>query len=295
MGFFGFLHNMTSTLGLYDDYIKNGPLEMFYTFQYSQDHLETYFSLVRSSLGGNNNPNEQQFCSAYRKLLFCVPHLSAKGTNCNLDLVNILTVSSAEQPIVPPQDNLPISLGTEIEIGMNYDELLNLPLDPYEQHLCSYLAVCIETKIMKKLKTSTASACQSCSKVFEENSKICDSFIRKKDMVQPCSSTRDLVKICDSVIKCLQTNEHIEFPTMLETIFKILDINRLYELSQFGNHDRAEINRIDNMTHKEQFIYAVVKEYMNMKSNKIGKRITIEEQGSNFRKKNSRDIIVAGQ
>lgn len=97
MGFFGFLHNMTSTLGIYDDYIKNGPLETFYTFQYSQDHLETYFSLIRSSLGANNNPNEQQFCAAYRKLLFCVPHLSAKGTNCNLDVVNILTVSSAEQ------------------------------------------------------------------------------------------------------------------------------------------------------------------------------------------------------
>lgn len=51
VGFFGFLTNIQSTLGIYTDYVENGPLQEFYTFQYSQDHLETYFSLIRSSLG----------------------------------------------------------------------------------------------------------------------------------------------------------------------------------------------------------------------------------------------------
>lgn len=47
MGFFGFFHNFTSLRGIYEDLILNGPLEAFYTFQFSQDHLETLFSLIR--------------------------------------------------------------------------------------------------------------------------------------------------------------------------------------------------------------------------------------------------------
>lgn len=50
-GFFGFLLNIQSIIGIYHDYVENGPLDSFDTFQFSQDHLETYFSLIRGSLG----------------------------------------------------------------------------------------------------------------------------------------------------------------------------------------------------------------------------------------------------
>lgn len=46
-GFFGFYMNFISLRGIYEDFVLNGPLSEFYTFQFSQDHLETYFSLVR--------------------------------------------------------------------------------------------------------------------------------------------------------------------------------------------------------------------------------------------------------
>lgn len=46
-GFFGFYHNFISLRGIYEDLILNGQLEVFYPFQFSQDHLETFFSLIR--------------------------------------------------------------------------------------------------------------------------------------------------------------------------------------------------------------------------------------------------------
>lgn len=46
-GFFGFYHNFTSLKGIFEDLVKEGPLEVFYPFQFSQDHLENFFSLVR--------------------------------------------------------------------------------------------------------------------------------------------------------------------------------------------------------------------------------------------------------
>lgn len=49
--FLGVVCNMNSFENLYKDYVLNGPLEALYTFQFSQDHLETWFSCVRRGLG----------------------------------------------------------------------------------------------------------------------------------------------------------------------------------------------------------------------------------------------------
>lgn len=46
-GFSGFYFNFISLRGIYDDFVLNGPLDKFYPFQFSQDHLETFFSLIR--------------------------------------------------------------------------------------------------------------------------------------------------------------------------------------------------------------------------------------------------------
>lgn len=47
MGFFGFYSNFISLWGIYKDFVLNGPLKTFYPFQFSQDHLETFFSIIR--------------------------------------------------------------------------------------------------------------------------------------------------------------------------------------------------------------------------------------------------------
>lgn len=46
-GFFGFYTNFISLRGIYEDFILNGPMQELYAFQFSQDHLETFFSLIR--------------------------------------------------------------------------------------------------------------------------------------------------------------------------------------------------------------------------------------------------------
>lgn len=64
MGFFGFYHNFTSLRGIYEDFVQNGPFEIFYPFQFSQDHLETLFSLIRyvSVCCCHLSPNSYQDC-----------------------------------------------------------------------------------------------------------------------------------------------------------------------------------------------------------------------------------------
>lgn len=223
MGFFGLHVNVQSTLGIYKDYVENGQLDVFYTFQYCQDHLETYFSLVRGSLGANNNPNIQQFRSAYRKLLFCSPHISGdKKTNCNTEFPDeLLEVSSALKNITLSSNIMPANA---IEILEEYETLIENELEPYDEHMFAIVASNIEKGIIRKNMSKNESACNDCAYVFDENSHIQDSLLAKKmkksqGFHQPSYSTMNILIASNEVMKILNQVDYIEFKSMVKTIF----------------------------------------------------------------------------
>lgn len=49
--YFGFYHNTISFMGIYNDFIKPHGINEFYTFDVSQDHLESFFGCIRQ-MGG---------------------------------------------------------------------------------------------------------------------------------------------------------------------------------------------------------------------------------------------------
>lgn len=301
MGFFGFLHNITSTCGIYSDYVENGPLDVFYTFQYSQDHLETYFSLIRGSLGWNNNPNDIQFKAAYKKLLVCMPYASARKGNCIMNSTNLLNVSSVQKPVQQPEP-LQFHSVREVEIDeIEFHYLLNSEIEPYEEHMRAFLASTVEGNIVKNILRKSKSVCQCCLSVFSQNSKMHDTFIAKKNqrkqLAQPCRSTVDIIAACDIVLQLLQPHPHVPFDVTAKTIFNQLNIEELYDSEEFIDHQNpARKNIIFDMSHKEEFIYDVLSEYLSLKSKNIGKRITIEGQnGRAIRRNLTRHIILAGQ
>lgn len=113
--FIGFLNNMVSFVGIYNDYIKKYGQENFYAFSVSQDHLESFFGCIRRMGSTNDNPTAQQFCGAYRKLLFHNEVTSSEGSNCLNDVTKILSVSSNKK------QNSAVPDATEIQILGNYD------------------------------------------------------------------------------------------------------------------------------------------------------------------------------
>lgn len=309
MGFFGFWHNMTSALAIYNDYVKNGPLDQFSNFQFSQDHLETFFSLIRSCLGANNNPNTKQFQYAFRKLLICTPNLSSRGTNCIIDGTSILTVSSTTLPDQKQalQQNQPsveiVSVLEKIVMEFNYDGVINSEINEYEKHTHAFLATIVEKNVMKKMEARKMSGCIDCLNVFDENTRIDDSFLKKKSqsthVVQPCSSTVHILVSSSTIMKNLQSQtRYVDFDNTIKTILSCLNIDRLYESSHFNDHDWHSIpsDSLSFPTHKEQFISSIIREYMHIKSTKICNRITTEEhKGKNIRKQHTKNIIFAGQ
>jgi len=65
----GFLVNSLQSIANHLLYASENPLEYILTYKLSQDHLELFFSAVRSANGWNNNPSAKQFSATYRALL----------------------------------------------------------------------------------------------------------------------------------------------------------------------------------------------------------------------------------
>ena len=76
--FMGFIISINSVIGLATELLTRdvNPFKYFLMYKLSQDHLELFFSKIRSKGGFNNNPSVGQYKAAYRSLILkklCVP------------------------------------------------------------------------------------------------------------------------------------------------------------------------------------------------------------------------------
>lgn len=319
MGFFGFYHNFTSLKGIYEDFVKNGPLNIFYTFQFNQDHIETFFSLIRyvffacclcnnknillncvkrcffrSRQGRNDNPSASEFGSAFRKLLVCHPLITSVDHNVLTNSTGILTVPSTYRKRLRIQ-SAPVQSEMEIDfVGLMENE--NNEMDPYDHHMVAYTAFCSEGKLLQKL-SSNKFQCSDCANILlSSNEKINDDLLAMKcippaQAKQPCESTVKIVIFSNAVMKVMSLqSKSNSFEDTWKTIFNNINQDELYTYADFKHDERGTI-----CNHKEEFIILVIKTYLTLKSRQIGRKITDEERGELIRNRRKHAIHEAGQ
>ena len=94
-GFLGFLIGMESFKNMYFDYCENtNKLEYILKYKCSQDHIEAFFSAVRSRGGWDNNPTVTEITTSYKRLLVRNEIRSSSNANFAQDDIQILSVSS---------------------------------------------------------------------------------------------------------------------------------------------------------------------------------------------------------
>ena len=96
-GFIGFLAAIKSITALYADlvYGDDAPLQYILTYKFSQDHLELFFSALRSAFGSNNNPTARQFAAAYKCLIVRNEIAGVAGNCIAMDNTSILFVTNS--------------------------------------------------------------------------------------------------------------------------------------------------------------------------------------------------------
>lgn len=180
--FRGFIINMIALKAIYAECVESGLLEYLPTFKFSQDHLESFFGRIRSMNGYNDNPNVEQFCSAFRKIVINNEIKCTEFSNC-LDTLHILSVSSRRPKLKTneKEQNLNVTNVTEFDLyldSIEHDEEIekiekcDFLLEDLEHTSISFSAGWIE----KKIQTADRYLCADCINVFFENDKITDSI-----------------------------------------------------------------------------------------------------------------------
>ncbi|KAG5264201.1 hypothetical protein AALO_G00273280 [Alosa alosa] len=195
----GFIGTGRSVLNIYHDLVEvnNASCSYLLTYKLSQDHLELFFSAVRSRGGYNNNPNARQFRAAYKQLL--VRHQVKAGTgNCLLrDNTEVLNSTPATVNIARRAD---VEL---VEVNFSDDDIPDLPdvdsLSEFKEAAINYIAGFIVKKMKAKI------TCLHCTNALTSDG-TAHPFIILKSRGGLQKPSTAMVSICSTTERIIQRN-----------------------------------------------------------------------------------------
>lgn len=197
-GFLGFLINIESITELYETYIKtnNPKLNFLSTYKLSQDHLEIFFSAIRSRGGHNNNPTAKQFENSYKRLLV---HVEVKGADTGnavaLDMTQVLHCGSQIKLVENVQEATNLNSEEELELDFINSEAWHLTT--YSTDVINYISGFVGKSISKKIK------CTKCASLL----KVEDSFSflqKRKEFGSLFKASKLLTEVCQVAEKTLR-------------------------------------------------------------------------------------------
>lgn len=227
----------------------------------------------------------------------CHPATTSVDHNVITNATGILTVSSNKK-----KESLPPAIINQAEVfecdlcyeTVMLEEVERVETEPYERHMCAYIALCVEEKFIE-FTNQNKYKCTKCSDLLMSmNDKINDELLVMKEKQQPSASTLKIVIFSNAVNRLYSTNreQRNSFIVVWNTIFKNLDISDLYDGVDFTGHEQDDSSAFN---HKEAFIKLVIKTFMILKSQKICKKETDREKGELVRYNKKRDYILLGQ
>ena len=311
-GFIGFLAAIQSITSLYTElvYCEDRPLKYLLTYKFSQDHLELFFSAVRSSFGSNNNPTARQFTAAYKRLIVRNEIAGVAGNCMAMDSTSILFVTNSTPP-----ENSEICCADVDSIIKRYDVELRLPSDrsdhdyvdlpnnetlsSLKEYVVSYISGFVVRKVRKTIR------CQACIASLEL--KLGEAVDRKLQfvvaknrggLIMPSPS---VVATCESTKRCIQrslrsSNGNLpqiagnKFVSAISiTVLKAVGAKVFSDL-----HDHMFDSTPDN-NHIFNLIKVICESYVTIRMHALCRRMTENVSGTNIRKKLTKLVLFNHQ
>lgn len=189
-GFLGFLINIESVTQLYHIYLKsNDPkLQFLSTYKLSQDHLEIFFSAIRSRGGHNNNPTAKQFENSYKRLLV---HVEVKGADTGnavaLDMTQVLHCGSQIKLVNDDEDVTTLNSDEELELDFLNSDAWHLTT--YSVDIINYISGFVGKTIYSKLKCTKCAALlkqQESFSLLQKRKQYGNLFVASKFLTEIC-------------------------------------------------------------------------------------------------------------
>lgn len=275
-GFVGLIVSLKSALSLYDSLVVDrGQLQYLPLYKISQDHLELYFSSIRSRGGWNNNPTARQFAAAYKWLTVRAEVRQGGVGNCiPLEEIPILTESSRlkspeenlnftsphllhEEVLVPPPLE---SIWGDHDYIMNTDVLSNCSLQ-----IIIYIAGFVTYQLKKSIQ------CEHCIQaIIGDKDDFLNSLINKKNRGGLTYPSKDVVNICKISEHFLRVNENLLMKTNFVDQLKNKVMFECIQLELFNSLAEHVLNV--GINHIYFLIESVISKYFTIRIHFITKR-----------------------
>lgn len=224
-GFLGFLVAIESFKGLYqDNVVEKKDLDYIFTYKFSQDHIETFFSAVRARGGFNDNPSPLQFRDAYRKLIMNKGVKVSNG-NCKLEeIICVETFNDLDESVTSTH-----FVDDEGENALNDNDMSELELctnfecSEYKSNVLAYIAGFIKKKLLKVID------CTTCRQFLVEDEKE-NTLLKFKQWGNLTKANDNLIKMCkiaESVFNQINRFNQKDIKMFSVLCFRSVDLNKL--------------------------------------------------------------------
>jgi len=191
-GFIGLIISLQSIKNMFIDTVVTKELDFLLTYKMSQDHLEMFFSAIRSREGFNNNPTALQFEIFFKRLLVHTEIMTSSGANFMvMDMTKILWVSSSTSKPVEKSNIYLDMLCAEIEDdNINFNTNQFNVLQQVVEDIVEYIAGFIVRKLSRKL------ICDECTEVLTRTNTESGSLINIKSRGGLINPSVDVIYLC---------------------------------------------------------------------------------------------------
>lgn len=275
-GFIGLIVCLESTLALYKELVhEQKHLIYFPVYKVSQDHLELFFSSIRSRSGWNNNPTARQFTASYKRLLLRAELRHGGMGNCiPLEQIGILTCSSTPTKTLPehkinmscPQLMESLAEETLDRFFRDY-EYLSETLSQYSEEVVIYIAGFVAQHLQKVLK------CEECiSALIGDRDNFLHSLVTHKSRGGLTYPSKGVIKICKMAEIFLRVSEQENMLRKKNCVFHLTSkvISRCLGLDLFPTLNEHVL--VDESNHIYHLTKAICSKYLNVRIHYIVKR-----------------------
>lgn len=298
-GFLGLIICLTNTINLFEE-LQKERMSFLLTYKLSQDHIEIFFSAMRSRGGFNNNPNVIQFRSAYKRLLVRHNIEGSVYANCSpLDTSNILYVSASKRT-----DADAIYTEIDVEEQILFDEFdhdyncYHMPeLEEYVVDVVHYTSGFIVRKIQKN--KALCKTCDSFLTVDDNNNQNSSKLFQLKnrgklinvssDVHKTCLVTEYIIRICN---EDLLRKKNIKLILSLKALNELSSDNTIFNSKEIKEHILQQ-DLLDN--HRSQLLKLIVDCYITLRLHHFAKSHTFAISGRNIRHNYTKQILFHNQ
>jgi hypothetical protein len=195
-GFCGFLIAIKSFQDMFEMYVITGKLNYLLSFKFSQDHLETFFSAVRASLGFNDNPTVRQFSRIMKKLLVHNEIRGGRGQNCQDDgtpsVLMVNSTSSLKRKTIDPSPEFNTDVSALIP-GFDHDYISSgLHQSKFKEAVLYYVSGFVVRKVIQKLNCDECANALTASDEESQN----EALLKRKRFGNLVRASQDAFFVC---------------------------------------------------------------------------------------------------